>query len=329
MELITPGLLRKFLRHESSPEEEKVILDWLEESEDNPRYLAELLSNMSVHDTLSDTMLDARRERMNARLNARIESDATNRRRARRTLASFATGFAAACIAAFAIFFSNNVNRHPAKLDVKAPQEQCFRYANNETSTRTLMLGDGTKVFLRPGSEIRYNVTEYADRREINLEGDAYFDVARDTLRPLTVKTRNISVRVLGTAFTVRSGLNFPNTEVILERGLVRLLSPEGLPMVNLSPDQKAVYDSGEGVVAVSSEKALPYVARHFSLVSLDNASLGEIMATLQNAYGVRILPVGAYESNKRFYFSYLTTDSLSDVLTVLEFISGTKFKTL
>ena len=328
MESIPTGLFRKYVRHESSPEEEKAILEWLEESEDNPRYFAELLSNMSVHDALSDTAMHERREQMCARLNTRIDADARERRRVRRTLAAFASGFAAACLAALTLFFSLDASRRSSGPEARTGQEQTFSFANNGTSTRTLMLGDGTKVFLRPGSEICYNVTEFTDRREVTLEGDAYFDVARDSLRPLTVGTRNVSIKVLGTAFTVRSGINFPNTEVVLERGEVRLVSPQGQPMVNLYPDQKAVYDSVDGVVSISSEKAMPYVAQHFNLVALEDATLGEIIAALQKAYGVRIDSYDLPDADKRFYFNYLTTDSLADVLTVLEFISGTKFTT-
>lgn len=329
MKTISPGLIRKYICRETTPEQEKAILEWLEETDDNPRYLAELIANTSVHEALSDKSLENHREQFLGRLNARIDAESRERLRVRRTLIGFASGFAAACVLALVLFFSHNAIMEPSEAFPVQSSQQTFRFANNETATRTLMLGDGTKVLLRPGSEIRYNVTEFPDRREITLEGDAYMDVARDTLRPLTVKTRNISIKVLGTAFTVRSGINYPDTEVVLERGLVRLFSEDGQALVNLYPDQKAVYDSREGVVGISSQKAMLYVAQHFNLVALDNATLSEIIAALEEAYDVRIVPRGTIEPDRRFYFSYMSTDSLSDVLTVLEFISGIQYHTL
>ena len=161
------------------------------------------------------------------------------------------------------------------------------------------------------------------DSRQLRLRGEAYFDVARDSLRPFIVHTENISVKVLGTAFTVCSIPGRPDTEVVLERGKVRILSPEGISMLDLKPNQSARYSSAEGVVDVESCYAKAFVASHFNLVSLEDATLAEIVSALEDSFETEIGVRDVKRPQERYYFNYLKTDSLDDILSVLEFITG------
>ena len=110
------------------------------------------------------------------------------------------------------------------------------------TEVRPVVLEDGTHVYMRPGAVLKYNVQSLKHRRLAYLSGDAYFDVARDEDKPFVVKTSSISVEVLGTAFSVSAGEE--TTQVLLERGSVRVLSPENVSMVTLVPNQKLPSES-------------------------------------------------------------------------------------
>src|SRR5690606_23661467 len=68
-----------------------------------------------------------------------------------------------------------------------------------------LTLSDGSKVVLNSGSSIKYIKGFEKDKREILLDGEAYFDVARDADRPFTVRKANVSVTALGTSFNVQA----------------------------------------------------------------------------------------------------------------------------
>lgn len=340
-------LIRKYIARKTNESEERAILEWMEASPDNPRYMADLVANISYHDALTDEELESRQDAMMQRLNARIdaggemienrlnrnweknwrkngdgnlggnqERSVGKRRGIRWALAAVAAAAAVAAVVFLNTHGSGCVGTQPADT-----LQLCL--ANNGTSVKTYLLADNTKVFLKPGSEISYNVSGLEDSRQLRLRGEAYFDVARDSLRPFIVHTENISVKVLGTAFTVSSIPGRPDTEVVLERGKVRILSPEGTSMLDLKPNQSARYSSAEGVVDVESCYAKAFVASHFNLVSLEDATLAEIVSALEDSFETEIGVRDVKRPQERYYFNYLKTDSLDDILSVLEFITG------
>lgn len=340
-------LIRKYIARKTNESEERAILEWMEASPDNPRYMADLVANISYHDALTDEELESRQDAMMQRLNARIdaggemienrlnrnweknwrkngegnlggnqERSGAKRRGIRWVLAAVAAAAAVAAVVFLNTHGSGCVGTQPADT-----LQLCL--ANNGTSVKTYLLADNTKVFLKPGSEISYNVSGLEDSRQLRLRGEAYFDVARDSLRPFIVHTENISVKVLGTAFTVSSIPGRPDTEVVLERGKVRILSPEGISMLDLKPNQSARYSSAEGVVDVESCYAKAFVASHFNLVSLEDATLAEIVSALEDSFETEIGVRDVKRPQERYYFNYLKTDSLDDILSVLEFITG------
>lgn len=340
-------LIRKYIARKTNESEERAILEWMEASPDNPRYMADLVANISYHDALTDEELESRQDAMMQRLNARIdaggemienrlnrnweknwrkngdgnlggnqERSGAKRRGIRWALAAVAAAAAVAAVVFLNTHGSGCVGTQPADT-----LQLCL--ANNGTSVKTYLLADNTKVFLKPGSEISYNVSGLEDSRQLRLRGEAYFDVARDSLRPFIVHTENISVKVLGTAFTVSSIPGRPDTEVVLERGKVRILSPEGTSMLDLKPNQSARYSSAEGVVDVESCYAKAFVASHFNLVSLEDATLAEIVSALEDSFETEIGVRDVKRPQERYYFNYLKTDSLDDILSVLEFITG------
>ena len=336
-------LIRKYIARKTNESEERAILEWMEASPDNPRYMADLVANISYHDALTDEELESRQDAMMQRLNARIDAGGEmienrlnrNWRRngdgnlggnqersgAKHRGIRWALAVVAAAAAVAAVVFLNTHGSGCVGTQPADTLQLCL--ANNGTSVKTYLLADNTKVFLKPGSEISYNVSGLEDSRQLRLRGEAYFDVARDSLRPFIVHTENISVKVLGTAFTVSSIPGRPDTEVVLERGKVRILSPEGISMLDLKPNQSARYSSAEGVVDVESCYAKAFVASHFNLVSLEDATLAEIVSALEDSFETEIGVRDVKRPQERYYFNYLKTDSLDDILSVLEFITG------
>ena len=340
-------LIRKYIARKTNESEERAILEWMEASPDNPRYMADLVANISYHDALTDEELESRQDAMMQRLNARIDAGgemienrlnrnwgknwrkngdenlegSQERSGAKRRGIRWAVAAVAAAAAVAAVVFLNTHGSGCVGTQPADTLQLCL--ANNGTSVKTYLLADNTKVFLKPGSEINYNVSGLEDSRQLRLRGEAYFDVARDSLRPFIVHTENISVKVLGTAFTVSSIPGRPDTEVVLERGKVRILSPEGISMLDLKPNQSARYSSAEGVVDVESCYAKAFVASHFNLVSLEDATLAEIVSALEESFETEIGVRDVKRPQERYYFNYLKTDSLDDILSVLEFITG------
>lgn len=307
-------LLYRHLTHRTTADEDKQIYAWLEASEENRRTYFEIAAVWSAHRTLASPALDVRRDAMMLRLNARIDADEGMRRDARRSRFAWRRWMtAAAAVAVTAItlaaFWLAGANRQEV-------------YINRTGEIAALRLEDGTQVWAQPGAELRYDVEGGAGERIVGLDGEAYFDVAHDAARPFIVETRDLAIRVLGTAFNVRSGQAAPLTEVVLERGSVQLETPAGAPLVRLHPDQMALYDGARGDLEVEEVDASMFVTERYDLVSMKNATIGEIIAAIEGNYGVRIV-VGETGDTRRYDINYLRSYRLEEVIEIVEFMTG------
>ena len=103
-------------------------------------------------------------------------------------------------------------------------------------SRNQMVLTDGTKVWLNAGSRLRYATDFGIKSREVYLEGEGYFDVARDTTRLFVVKTDKLDVKALGTSFNVKAYPGEENIETVLVSGKVKVGD------VVLAPNEKLVY---------------------------------------------------------------------------------------
>jgi transmembrane sensor len=128
------------------------------------------------------------------------------------------------------------------------------REAQNTVSTKRgskskIQLPDGTQVWLNSDSKITYNENFQGKLREVQLSGEAFFDVVRDEARPFIIHTQVIDVKVLGTSFNVRSYLNEKNTETSLIRGSVEIT-------LRNSPDKKFTLKPNDKLVVPNEELA-------------------------------------------------------------------------
>ncbi len=128
----------------------------------------------------------------------------------------------------------------------------------NGSRTRSL-LADGTTVWLNAGSKLVYENDFSGPTREVRLEGEAFFDVVKQTNRPFIVHTSGIDIRVLGTAFNVKSYPEDKNVETTLYRGRVQVLRREDSvsKAIQLIPNQKLIVPKQAAYKAVrlSEEK--------------------------------------------------------------------------
>jgi ferric-dicitrate binding protein FerR (iron transport regulator) len=108
-----------------------------------------------------------------------------------------------------------------------------------------LVLPDGTQVWLNSNSKVKYAADFNIHSREVELEGEAYFDVVKDMQRPFIVHASSIDVRVLGTTFTIKSYPQDETIEATLLRGAIEVSGRDNpnAPRVILKPDEKLVLD--------------------------------------------------------------------------------------
>lgn len=119
-----------------------------------------------------------------------------------------------------------------------------------------IILGDKTKIWLNGNSTLRYPSQFKADRRDIELEGEAYLEVSKDTERPFYVKTTDLTIKVLGTKFNIKAYQGDKTIETTLIEGAVKILPTRTnikLQETLLKPNEKATFDKeGKTMVLVN-----------------------------------------------------------------------------
>ena len=308
-------LITKHLRGESTSLEQRKLMLWLESSPENRRFYADFSANWSLHTSLTSPGLEQDTERMLSRLNARI--DAVSSTSGKHIGRKIWIGLSSAAVFVGIMVGLMLLLRTPLQ-----DNRQMDRIANQTDDTSMMVLEDGTHVYLRPGAKLAYNVLTLKGRREAELTGDAYFDVSRDEEKPFFVKTGNIQVQVLGTAFSVSASPDA--SQVVLERGSVRLLSASGEPLVSLQPNQKALWRTGGGGVRVEPVYATAFVTDKYNLVAFNDATVPEILKALQDMFHVR-LTCDRTPENKRYNLAFLKSDSLENVVSIIEYMTGAK----
>ena len=264
----------------------------------------------------SDPTMDERTNRMLERLDARIEADSARRRRLWNVAKPLA---AVACLAVVALL----VWQKQSSADLSGLRQNGLAYENTEYQVRRVSLPDGTSVCLQHGASLSFY--EKAGMRQAELSGDAYFDVARDSIHPFIVKTAALDLKVLGTAFSISSIPGDSKTDIILERGSVRLQAKDGSPILRLTPNQRAVYDVSTGDLAVENVSAKPVIQNKYGMVNFENARVDEIIRAIESQYGIKVNASG-YNPAKRYHINYFMSDSASEVLALMEELTGGHF---
>ena len=150
----------------------------------------------------------------------------------------------------------------------------------------TVTLSDGTVVYLNSGSELRYPVAFGAERRDVFLSGEGYFEVAKDAERPFFVNADKLKIRVYGTSFNVNT-YNIANVETVLVEGKIGIQGNNA--EYTVKPGQLALYNREKGTMEIRDVDVRPYVAWKEHEFMFDNESLEEIMNTLSLWYDVDV----------------------------------------
>lgn len=162
----------------------------------------------------------------------------------------------------------------------KADREITIQTALGEY--KEVQLPDSSKVLLHQNSSLHYPA-HFTETRTVVLSGQAFFDVTRDTLRKFEVLTNSVQVEVLGTSFEVRAYEEWAESTVSVHTGKVKVSDQQGA-LSTLYPNDKLSYSNALQNFIVQTVSNAP-IDRN--MISFENTSLQEVLATLQNFYPV------------------------------------------
>jgi len=176
-----------------------------------------------------------------------------------------------------------------------------------------LTLPDGSRVWLNAASSLRYPVAFTGTKREVEVEGEAYFEIMKDVARPFLVRGGGKNIRVLGTSFNVNVYGDEPVYRTTLLSGSIRV-EAEGKAVV-LLPGQQAVTEKGALTVQAGSDAA---VAWKDNVFNFHHQKLPSVMRQIARWYDVEIVYEGEIP-DVEFWGKIGRDMNLSQIMTFLE----------
>ncbi|MES1160238.1 MAG: FecR family protein [Bacteroidota bacterium] len=226
--------------------------------------------------------------------------------------------------------------------------------ADNTVSTRAgsrskIQLPDGTQVWLNSDSRLTYKQDFPGETREVQLTGEAFFDVAKDSHHPFVIHTKIIDLKVLGTAFNVKSYGDERLTEAALVQGSVEVTvhnNPD--KKIILKPNEKIIVHndqvaivSGSVTTNANPDEPLMTVGKvHFqkkdssiteilwtrNQLAFDNASLEEVARQVERWYGVKVT-IGREQLKNLRFNAVFGDESLPQVMEALAIAGNFVYK--
>lgn len=189
-----------------------------------------------------------------------------------------------------------------------------------------LVLSDGTKVWLNSQSRLKYPVAFEDGIREVELTGEAYFEVTPDRESPFRIYLRDqLRVEVLGTSFNVR---DYPDEEVletVLEEGCVQIVKDKD--SLRLTPGMKGIYTVKSGSMSsamVDTELYTSWKNGHFVF---RDERLENILHKLSRWYEIHVFFRDEYTKDVVFSGSIRKYDTIEKLLKAIEIAGGVRFE--
>ena len=185
--------------------------------------------------------------------------------------------------------------------------------------TRTILLPDGTSVTLNHYSSLSYPKQFKSDNREVELSGEAYFEVSKSKKHPFIVQTETIDVQVLGTHFNVDAYPDNPDVKTTLLTGSVAVSNKNNSVHMVLKPNEVAIYNKVEQKLTRKVlENAGDEVSWRHGEFIFDDLPLQEIARELSNSFGTTIHIADSTLRNYRVTARFRNGEDLETILSVL-----------
>ena len=297
-------LLERFLKGDVAPDEEVTVARLVEEDSHIQQIIEdELISSVGEIDPYKKEQLLKRIKSVMPERSSNQHSLAT---RVLRWTAILLLPIVSSIITYYVVSSGINYQNSPVT------------FATGYGEKAEITLPDGSQVWLNSGTTVTYNSSYNNKDRVLNLSGEAYFEVAKDTKRPFIVRTNDIVVEALGTSFNVTSYEEDLSSSSILIEGSIRV-SAEGQERI-LNENHRATYYREGNVLATDAVTASDYILWKDGYLYFDNSSFEDIAKRLSRMFNVKIV----FTSDKLRPIRFTGTLGNSSIKNVLDILSLT-----
>jgi transmembrane sensor len=273
-------LLAKYLANETDAHETDIMGEWMGTSKDNhkvfeqSKLIFEGISSLKNQKTVD---VDVAWKKLN--INTNIVDNQLVKPVVKVNWLNNFLKIAAVLVVLFGLWFV-------AAKQFVVPKNDVLSFKTGNVSAEKI-LSDGTKISLNKYSSITYPANFEGETREINLQGEGFFEVHHDAAHPFIIHTQGTDVRVLGTSFNVRA--YNAQVQVVVKTGKVRF-SKKNMEVI-LEKGQKGELLTNSGTIIKSEvEKEKSLIETKKSSFEFEKTSLGEVVEKLNQTYGKNII---------------------------------------
>ena len=254
------------------------------------------------------------------------ESDATRRIRFSRPYQYIAVAASLLLLMGISYFWINstlqlNKNMFTSITDVTTVIQ------TKEQEIKQIILPDGTKLHINSESSIKYDKNQFNQKkREVWLEGEAFFEVAKNPEKPFVIHHKNLQTEVKGTSFNVRAYDELGNICVSVKTGHVEVKEGNKI-LADLKVNEQMMYymaeDSVDKVI-IDWNDAGAWMEKR---LVLKNATIKELQLRIKQLYGKELIVSGDILVDSRFESSYEKGASFKDVMAGICQLYNVKYK--
>lgn len=190
--------------------------------------------------------------------------------------------------------------------------------------TYQITLSDGTKVWLNAASTLKYPSQFIGQTREVEIIGEAYFEVMPNRSQPFKVNSKGQEIEVTGTVFNVQAYADEPEIKTTLVEGSILIVNQASKTVRKLQPGEQSTVLNGN--TRVAQVDVSEYTAWKDGLFRYNNQSLEAIMRNISRWYRVDVVYEDESLKNERFVGMVSRYSNISGTLAVLEEVGGVHF---
>lgn len=188
-----------------------------------------------------------------------------------------------------------------------------------------LILEDGSEILLNSGSVIKYPKHFDKNKREVYLEGEAFFKVTHNAAKPFIVNTGKIKTTVLGTSFNIRAYPEIDQIKVTVATGKVGVAAT-GKTLSLLYPNQQINYHTQTESYEITKTDAKLATSWQVGEVRLDGVSFQELSLIIQNTWGLILETKSNRLETANYKTTFNTNNKIEDVMRVISKITDARY---
>jgi transmembrane sensor len=320
---IDPELINKYLDGNLNEEENLLILSWINSSKENEQFLFQIkdlydagqwkkyFAQARTAEGWNELLQQIRNENT-------IERQSTDKLRFLLPLQRYAAVFLVGVLLTALAMYGLMGNK--------------FQFADHTTLVSTgkgeksqVTLPDGTKVWLNSASQIAYKTNFGSLNRDIELEGEAFFDVTKNPRLPFKVKADKFIVKALGTKFLVSAYPADDNLYAVLSEGSISFAKGEKSGELVLKPNQMVTYSKTYDGVSLSDVVPELYTSWRIGEVRFLNQTFEEVAKRLERQFNVKFVFVNQKVKQVIFTGTFYNYEKIDVILNVFQ--TNTHFK--